>query len=148
MYPPPTNLGPALRQAKKLPETLTCPMDPLKKDKNDTYNILYNYYGYQEGATPIPYTGRSSAKVPYLAKTIPTAIGSLYWRNEGGPDGSPDSDFPGLFNPTPPRNTIVTICPYHTNNKGKYMILRVDGSVDFAAPTGSSTFWMLSEKIK
>lgn len=148
MYPPPGNLGPALRQAKKLPEILTCPMDPDRVSKADTYNILYNYYGYQESAPPTPIANRNAAQIAYLPKTVITDTGKLYWRSEGGVDGSPDSDFPGLLNPTPPRNTIVTVCPYHKDNKSRYMILRVDGSVDFTAPTSSTTFWMLSEKIK
>jgi len=150
MYPSPANVSLALRQAKKLSEILTCPLDPKKTDKSDTYSILYNYYGYHEDAIgqPIVYKTRAEAGLAYTAKTTTTIAGALYWRSDGGVDGSPDSDFPGLFNPNPPHNTIVTICPYHIDNKGRYMILRIDGSVDFAAPTASSTFWMLSEKIK
>ncbi len=147
-YPPQSNVSLALRQAKKLSEILTCPLDPKKKDNSDTYSKLYNYYGYQEdnARQPIVYKTRAEAGPAYTAKTTTTIAGALYWRSEGGAYGSPDSDFPGLLNTNPPPNTIVTICPNHILNKGRYMILRIDGSVDFAAPT-SNTFWMLSEKI-
>jgi len=148
VYPSPASPSLAMRQAKKLSDILTCPMDPRKLDHSDTYSIFYNYYGYQEddGRQPFTCKTRAEAKLTYTAKTSATVVGALYWRSDGGADGSPDSDFPGLFNPNPPHNTIVTICPYHIENKGRYIILRIDGSVDFAAPT-SSTFWMLSEKI-
>jgi type II secretory pathway pseudopilin PulG len=53
-FPDPTQNEPmkALVQGKYLPEVRTCPNDPRKGENNDTYGMLYNYWGYKSGDVP------------------------------------------------------------------------------------------------
>lgn len=70
-----------------------------------------------------------------------------YWWNG---NNTPDTNFTGLVNPNAPGNTIVTICPNHVGNAGRYIVLRVSGDIDFGAPSGAydPLFWSLSKPIK
>jgi prepilin-type N-terminal cleavage/methylation domain-containing protein len=53
-YPDPSQNDPmkALVQGKYLPEVRTCPNDPRKAENNDTYGMLYNFWGYKVAAVP------------------------------------------------------------------------------------------------
>jgi type II secretion system protein G len=185
---------------KELPRYFTCPLD--LKPENDSYGLLYNYWGYRNDLLPTPIKAevsgsgmQRSAKVcaqevyasrirelgnwavetkykpldritgrdgmAYLCMEAHTSSltcepGSSdpavnktqvarYWTDKllWGKD-DPESDFPGLVNHNAPGNTIVTICPNHISHKGQYIFLRVNGAVDFAAPTDKA-FWMFSK---
>ena len=68
-----------------------------------------------------------------------------WWRVKATPPGNPDTNFPGLANAAAPNNTIVTICPYHTDESAHYAILRKNGDVSFITPpTDDPLFWTLS----
>jgi len=67
----------------------------------------------------------------------------LLWRND---TQNPDSDFPGLVNPNPPSNTIVTVCPFHVRSDRCYTVLRVSGETENVPQSKTSNeFWTLSQ---
>jgi type II secretory pathway pseudopilin PulG len=67
--------------------------------------------------------------------------GAYLWKN-----GHPDSDFPGLVNPNPPSNTIVTVCPFHVRSDRCYTVLRVSGETENVPQSKTSNeFWTLSQ---
>ncbi len=144
-YPGPDNPMGALAAAypKTLPAILTCPKDP--EDNHDTYDEFYNYWGYRTGSSPDPFPTGADAKAYFITQNSAT---KFYWR----PDvvvtdlGAPDTDFPGLANPSPPGNIIVTVCRFHTESHNKYLVLRKSGEVSFIAPDGKdATFWTFSK---
>ncbi len=138
-YPTNTGFVGQLLKESKLKETPTCPLDPTG---TDSYSKLYNYYGYQQGATPAPVTDAATAGTLYGG--LSDNATKYYWRP--APSTSPDSGFPGLMNPNPPPGTIVTICPNHIDTGGKYLVLRKEGNVQEVKPVpNDNLFWTLSK---
>ncbi|MHB9134006.1 MAG: type II secretion system protein [Armatimonadota bacterium] len=121
----------------------TCPRDNAD-DKHDTYSEFYNYWGYKSISNPKPVKSKNEAEALYNPLTQ-DASGQRYWHTDtlNAEDSGPGQDFPGLANNAPPSNTIITVCPNHTDVKGMYLILRLSGEVDPIPPTGSN-FWTLS----
>lgn len=131
--------------AKLLPAIPTCPGDP--KKGHDTYGALYNYWGYALITTPqqpFPVRLQSLDEAKAVYEPLMNTTGCKYWRTTGY-----DYDFPGLANSTAPGKTIVTLCPFHAANKGRFVILRKDGTIDFSTPISTDPeFWTLSKMGK
>jgi prepilin-type N-terminal cleavage/methylation domain-containing protein len=140
-YPSIDNPMGELIREHALAKLKTCPLDP--EDGHDSYGPLYNYWGYAPGGQPKPLKTRDEAAAVYGPLTTAT---DYYWRGAAAPNWGPDVHFPGLANGNPSGDTIVTTCPYHTGNGGRYIVLRRDGSTDFLAPPPNDPlFWTLSK---
>jgi len=64
----------------------------------------------------------------------------LWW----GRTGLPDTAYTGLVNGSAPSSTIITVCIYHTAHSQHYTVLRVNGDVEFFAPTANdAAFWSI-----
>lgn len=120
----------------------TCPRDP--EDHHDTYAEYYNYWGYDDASAP-SVLDRAGAATLYQGLTDSASPKKYYWR--GGASGNPDMDFPGLANANASNDTIVTICPWHTDEVGqRYVVLLLSGeTVAAKAPKDDPLFWTLSK---
>jgi prepilin-type N-terminal cleavage/methylation domain-containing protein len=170
-YPSPGAPVEALYRAQKLPEVFTCPFDPAKADRHDTYSQCYNYWGYKRnGSAPAPVKNRAeavanycyqpnNATAPNLADptTLYTVLqdpGKEIFRMSPADrlsvpsvlDSIPGSDFPGLVNPNAPAYTVITACPHHRDDRIPYV--RVDQSAQVMKAPNDLTFWALSKPEK
>lgn len=141
----------AMIESGKITTIPYCPLDPGIEDEQvespseeASYAELYNYWGFAEDTTPTVITSSTDAEAVYMTLVNPATGQQDFWitNNLEGTAG-PNSDFPGLANPAAPPSTIITACRHH---KGKYVVLRLDGSLEVInADDVSSDFWPLSK---
>jgi prepilin-type N-terminal cleavage/methylation domain-containing protein len=146
VYPGPPdrqNLMLALVNNHYLDTIRHCPRGP--KSQLDSYSALYNYYGYHRDTSPRSIDKFSDVEGVYQNLVNPkTGVKDFWYASELDASAvGPGPNFPGMINSEAPGNTIITVCPLHTD-RGVYTLVRVDGTAE-AVRVPDDLFWTLSK---